>query len=80
MYKVIKAFADLQDRNYVYHTGDTYPREGTKASQGRIDELSGVGNRLRMPLIEAVEPSDEEEPVKKEETPKKAVKSRKKTI
>ena len=71
MYKVIKAFTDLQDSNYVYHTGDIYPREGAKASQGRIDELSGTANKVGYPLIAVIEGYEpdgepvEEKPVRK---------------
>ena len=54
MYKVIKAFTDLQDNSYVYHSGDIYPRNGAKAPAERIKELSGTKNRLGYPLIAEV--------------------------
>ena len=54
-YKVLIAFADLQDENYVYNPGDDYPREGTIVSKERYAELSGSDNLMRKPLIEKVD-------------------------
>lgn len=56
MYKVIKAFFDLQDKEYVYKEGDTYPRAGLKPTAKRIAELSGSKNLQGQPLIEEVKP------------------------
>lgn len=61
MYKVIKYFTDLQDNNFAYNIGDTYPREGFEVLPSRIKELAGKKNRQGEPLIEKIE----------EETPKK---------
>lgn len=55
MYKVIKHFVDLQDENYSYNVGDTYPRKGLDVTEERINELSGNENKLGAPLIEKVE-------------------------
>ena len=55
MYKVIKAFTDLQDNRYGYKVGDVYPREGYEPSAERIAELSGSNNLQRKPLIQLVE-------------------------
>lgn len=55
MYKVIKMFADLQDKNHVYKVGDTFPREGLKVSDSRLAELAGNSNKQGVPLIEKVE-------------------------
>ena len=63
MYKVIKFFTDLHDNNYPYNVGDTFPREGVTATEGRLAELSGSNNRQNQPLIEKVA-----------EVPKKAAK------
>lgn len=65
-YKVIHRFTDLQDNNYPYDEGDTFPRQGIKVSDARIEELSSVNNKRRMKLIELVS----EEP-KKTTTKKK---------
>ena len=54
MYKVIKFFTDLQDNNHTYNVGDTFPREGLKVSQSRLNELTGPNNKQRKPLIEKV--------------------------
>lgn len=72
MYKVIKAFTDLQDGNTVYHTGDFYPRKGANVTDRRIAELAGSGNRLGYPLIAEVHklnPDGEPAPEDYEEVP-----------
>ncbi len=65
MYKVIKFFTDLQDNKHPYNVGDTFPREGKKATKARLKELSTAANRQGVPLIEEVK---DETP--KDETPK----------
>lgn len=64
MYKVIKSFADLQDNNYKYDVGDTYPRNGLNVLQSRINELASNKNLQKTPLIEEI-PEIEEKPKKK---------------
>ena len=64
MYKVIKHFVDLQDNNYKYDVGDTYPRKGLNVLQSRINELASDKNRQGCPLIEEV-PEIEEKPENK---------------
>ena len=54
MYKVIKSFTDLQDNNYAYYVGDTFPRNGVDVDAERIAELASDKNRLGVPLIEEV--------------------------
>lgn len=54
MYKVIKYFTDLQDNNYAYYVGDTFPRNGVEVGAERIAELASDKNRLGVPLIEEV--------------------------
>ena len=54
MYKVIKSFTDLQDNNYAYYVGNTFPRNGVEVGAERIAELSSDKNRLGVPLIEEV--------------------------
>ena len=51
MYKVIKAFGDIQDNYYMYNEGDTYPRKGVEVSEERIKELSSSANLMGTPLI-----------------------------
>ena len=55
MYKVIKFFTDLQDNNYPYSVGDTFPRSGVTVTEGRLDELAGSDNLQGEPLIQRVE-------------------------
>ena len=54
MYRVIKSFTDLQDNNYAYSVGDTFPHNGVKAGAERIAELASDKNRLGVPLIEEI--------------------------
>ena len=54
MYRVIKSFTDLQDNNYAYYVGDTFPRNGVEVGAERIAELSSDKNRLGVPLIEEI--------------------------
>lgn len=53
-YVVIKDFTDLQDKNHIYRVGDKYPRKG-KVKNERVEELSSSANKLKTPLIKAVE-------------------------
>ena len=54
MYRVIKSFTDLQDNNYAYYVGDTFPRNGVEVVAERIAELSSDKNLQGVPLIEEV--------------------------
>lgn len=65
-YKVIKYFTDLQDKNYVYNVGDTFPRKGLKVLASRYKELATTNNRRHEILIEEVE--EEKSETKVEET------------
>lgn len=73
MYRVIKAFTDMQDNNYAYDPTDpsrnTYPRKGLHVLQSRINELASSKNRQGVPLIEEI-PDKAEEPKKKKPTEK----------
>lgn len=65
MYRVIKAFVDLQDNNYKYDVGDTYPRKGLNVLQSRINELASNKNLQKTPLIEEIHEKVEEPKKKK---------------
>ena len=54
MYRVIKSFTDLQDNNYAYYVGDTFPRNGVEVDAGRVAELASDKNRQGVPLIEEI--------------------------
>lgn len=64
MYKVVKFFTDLEDNNYAYSTGDTFPRAGAKVSKERIAELASAKNKQGVVLIEEVK--EAKKPNKKE--------------
>ena len=70
MYKVIKHFIDLQDNNYKYDVGDTYPRKGLNVLQSRINELASHKNKQKTPLIEEI--SEKVEEPKKKKSAEKA--------
>ena len=71
MYRVIKHFVDLQDNNYKYDIGDTYPRKGLNVLQSRINELASDKNLQKTPLIEEI-PEKVEKPKKKSKSVEKA--------
>jgi len=71
-YKVIVSFTDLQDDNYRYRAGDTFPRAGVTVSRERLEELSTDKNRRHKPMIiEDLPEVKDEVPV---EVPKKTTK------
>ena len=67
MYKVIKSFTDLQDNNYAYYVGDTFPHNGVEVGAERIAELASDKNRLGVPLIEEIVENPKRTRKKKEE-------------
>lgn len=54
MYKVVQFFTDLEDDNYAYGAGDTFPRAGAKPSKERIAELASAENKRGIVLIKEV--------------------------
>ena len=71
-YIVSRNFRDLRDRNYLYRTGDEYPRAGRTASPERIAALLSGKNKAKLVLIEEVKEEDKPTPAKKKTTKKKA--------
>ena len=67
MYKVIKSFTDLQDNNYAYYVGDTFPRNGVEAGAERVAELSSDKNLQGIPLIEEIAEKSKRTRKKKDE-------------
>ena len=70
MYKAIEYFTDLQDNNYGYNVGDTFPRSGLEVSDKRLKELAGSKNKRGRAVIEYIpdtvtEETAEEKPRKK---------------
>ena len=53
MYRVIKAFTDLE-ASHVYYVGDTFPHNGVEVDAERIAELASDKNRLGVQLIEEI--------------------------
>lgn len=58
-YRVISAFNDISDNNFLYKVGDVYPRAGTHPTDRRISELLSDANMQRKPLIAK---SEDEQP------------------
>lgn len=65
MYRVIKAFFDMQDGETFYEVGEIWPKTGHNPTELRIQGLLSKNNGLRTPLIEEIEP-ERAEPVKEE--------------
>ena len=65
MYRVIKAFTDMQDNNFAYQVGDEFPRKNFSVLPSRIKELAGSKNRQGVPLIEEIPEKAEEHKKKK---------------
>jgi hypothetical protein len=74
MYKVIKHFVDLHDKNHPYNVGDEFPRAGVIVNDVRIAELAGSNNKQGVPLIEKVEDETAEEKKTPAKRSKKATK------
>lgn len=80
-YRVIKYFTDLQDGEYPYNAGDTFPRKGLTVSADRIKELSSTANKRGIALIEEVRDADEtaspDKPASVENEPRKRARKHK---
>ena len=61
----------MQDNNFAYNVGDTYPRKGLNVLQSRINELASNKNRQGCSLIEEI-PDVEDKHEKKTKSTKKA--------
>ncbi|MBZ5203197.1 hypothetical protein HU147_18500 [Planomicrobium chinense] len=60
-YVVVHDFTDLQDKNKIYRTGDTYPSPANKKiSEKRLNELASKDNKQGIQVIRAVESSTED--------------------
>ncbi|MCM3071727.1 Rho termination factor N-terminal domain-containing protein [Staphylococcus equorum] len=59
IFKVIKAFKDLQNSNLIYNVGDVFPREGKEVSRKRLNDLSTDNNLQKQPVIESIESTED---------------------
>ena len=74
MYIVKYDFVDLQDNNYAYKAGETYPREGYTPDEARINELITEANAQGRELIMMTkDPVKKTEDKEVEKTPAKTV-------
>lgn len=74
MYKVIKAFVDLQDCNFPYKVGDVFPRNGKTVTEERLAELAGKENKQGEPLIKLIKEAPKAEAPAKPAAKKPAAK------
>lgn len=54
MFKVVRRFKETKHDGHIYEVGDTYPREGSKATKARLEELSTGKNKYKQIYIEEV--------------------------
>lgn len=54
-YRVLHTFVDLNDKHYIYRTGDSFPRDGIYVNDDRILELMSAKNKMGKPVIEEVQ-------------------------
>lgn len=57
-YKVINEFIDAEEKTR-YKVGDTFPKDGSKPSKKRFEELSVIHPKRKRIFIEEVEDEDE---------------------
>lgn len=76
-YKVISAFNDITDSNFLYKVGDVYPKQGTHPTDTRIKELLSDANMQHKPLIVTVDDSVVDSDEKIKETPPKRKRGKK---
>lgn len=60
IFKVVRRFKELKHDGHIYDVGDTYPKEGHKASKHRLEELSTTKNKYKQIFIEKVEKTPDE--------------------
>ena len=54
-YRVIKDFADNEDRGHIYRVGNVYPRSGKEVTEKRLEFLASSANLLKTPVIERID-------------------------
>jgi len=74
MYRAIERFRDLTD-GHLYESGETFPYDGRKISEDRINTLATGRNASSKPLIAMVE----ENPTDAQEDPQRPRRGRKKS-
>ncbi|MER2111169.1 MAG: termination factor Rho [Solibacillus isronensis] len=60
-HKVVREFKDTKHNGHIYKVGDSYPKEGEKATKARLEELSSTKNKYKKIYIEEVETPDKKE-------------------
>jgi hypothetical protein len=75
-FKVLAFFYDLEDRCYIYHEGDIYPREGYKPTIKRINELMSGNNRRHGIFIEPIKTEKKPDAVEPDKVAEKKPKTK----
>lgn len=75
-YKVLEAFADIQDSGHKYEIGDIYPRDGYRPTKARIQELATGANKRGRAVLEEIPEEVKAEPETKEVEKKKPAKKK----
>ena len=58
-YKVVRRFKETKHDNHIYEVGDSYPKEGSKATKARLEELSTIKNKYEQIFLEEAEEKKE---------------------
>lgn len=61
MHKVIRKFKETKHDGHIYNVGDTYPKDGEKATKARLDELATNKNKYQKIYIEEVKTPEDKE-------------------
>lgn len=59
-YKVVNKFIDTDEGNHTYNVGDEFPKEGSKATKKRIEELSKKHPKYKVVFIEEIKSNKKE--------------------
>jgi hypothetical protein len=54
-HKVVRRFKELKHDGHIYDVGDSYPKEGSKTTKARSEELSTTRNKYGQIFIKEVE-------------------------
>lgn len=79
MYQSLITWRDLTDK-HLYQSGEAFPHDGRAIPADRVASLLSGNNRAGIAVIRRVEDAPEENPIEEPETPKKAVRSRRKAV
>jgi len=60
-HKVVRRFQETKHGGHIYEVSDSYPKEGSKATKARLEELSTTKNKYKkIYIVEVKTPKDKE--------------------